>query len=1273
MNTILSRMSRITTTGFNEDDDTKLNDVAEALNEIGIALTDSEGDFRNFGTIIDEVGSVFETLTDQQKAYVANTLAGTRQQSRFYNLMNGYTESLKLYEGALASTNTTQEKFNLYLESNTATIDTFKNTLEGLWISIVDSDSLMDIVKTATSFIEVLDSMIQKFGTLGTIASILVPLIGVKLAWSFRTAYMEVAKLIAIGTAKDAIAMSGIFQNLSLKLIGVKTAAGGAAIGMSGLTLATAGLTLGIGLLVAGVMWWANESKKAKEAMSTALDSSKQLSEDIDNLEKLKQKQDELTSIEDKSIKQKEDLLEVQRELAKLYPELATGVDAEGNKIAESTKLTDNLTESKKKLLEQELLAIKTLANTELPSLEKDLEKTQKSIADIVAKLESGNTMSTMYNRQSGMSYQIDGSKELATELQNLIEKEKELTDQINDYKGSIEGYNQLIKERTETEKWVMAAELEKQALQSKSIKQTEEIRQKLLELGFTSEEVSKIMNGNLKGVAESYDLLTDAQIENYMSVVELNAVSSDTAMRRLNNDKIMTETLIQNTKARITAMQAEMTALMALTGGKASNTSTVAKTNSTKDLLNSSSKSFLGTLSKTTQNQTIEANRDLVNLEKKLKNINAAIANVGTIQANSGKIDTGNPTSGSPSSGASGTSSAKEEYKAIYDIYTKINLQLEQNNNLLSRNKTLQDLAGDDIAKKLSLMEEEISLNEQRQKSLHDLNNERRKEMIELEKTLSGQGFKFQGTGDNRIITNLNNIKGKTKEVEESFNRYIELQSNLLPQTSQEWMSLSNTIKTVSNSIQSLTRDMAKSVVEMEKDIAYADLELRQKEAQAKLDKAKSDMESEVADIQSDIDRVQGEIDKIQADEDARQEREERASRLKEITQLEAKLYYLQNKNLSDLTESQAELVGLEKEREQYLERQVKLQELQIKLANVQNEKNIQQLTKKADGTFDFIYVADQDEIDNINSEIESVQKEHSDSIKELKDTTLDSLKTAQESYDEWERQNEIQRTIEAKQRRIERYQDEIQDLQDEFAEKERLTNEAFETEKTNLDLFYTNIDTLTDEKMKELNITFGENWTAIYGTLTGYFDKIAGEYDTLMEKLSTPLPTQTGGFYTPPSGGSSSNTVKVGSDGKAPSGLKEGTVVTTGGGDYKITKVNPDGSYQSEKIKGYSTGIEQGLVTKDHLAMLHGDKTNWEGVFTKNQLADLMKNAALSAINIVSPKIPSLQLAGSSGGSNQIFNIGKLEFPNIHDAKGIEGAIKSLSTYANQWANQK
>lgn len=46
-----------------------------------------------------------------------------------------------------------------------------------------------------------------------------------------------------------------------------------------------------------------------------------------------------------------------------------------------------------------------------------------------------------------------------------------------------------------------------------------------------------------------------------------------------------------------------------------------------------------------------------------------------------------------------------------------------------------------------------------------------------------------------------------------------------------------------------------------------------------------------------------------------------------------------------------------------------------------------------------------------------------------------------------------------------------------------------------------------------------------------------------------------------------------KVGSDGKAPKGLKKGDTVVTGGGTYKIDSVNSDGSYKSSLASKYTT----------------------------------------------------------------------------------------------------
>lgn len=50
--------------------------------------------------------------------------------------------------------------------------------------------------------------------------------------------------------------------------------------------------------------------------------------------------------------------------------------------------------------------------------------------------------------------------------------------------------------------------------------------------------------------------------------------------------------------------------------------------------------------------------------------------------------------------------------------------------------------------------------------------------------------------------------------------------------------------------------------------------------------------------------------------------------------------------------------------------------------------------------------------------------------------------------------------------------------------------------------------------------------------------------------------------------------NKYKVQDNGKAPSGLSVGSEVVTGGGTYKITGVNADGSYQSSKVSDTNTG---------------------------------------------------------------------------------------------------
>lgn len=76
LNSVISRYESIKKTGFNSDDEYKLNDVVLALAQIGIKATDSKGQLRDFADIMDEVGAKFSTLSKNEQAYVATAMFG---------------------------------------------------------------------------------------------------------------------------------------------------------------------------------------------------------------------------------------------------------------------------------------------------------------------------------------------------------------------------------------------------------------------------------------------------------------------------------------------------------------------------------------------------------------------------------------------------------------------------------------------------------------------------------------------------------------------------------------------------------------------------------------------------------------------------------------------------------------------------------------------------------------------------------------------------------------------------------------------------------------------------------------------------------------------------------------------------------------------------------------------------------------------------------------------------------------------------------------------
>lgn len=139
-NSMLARLHNIKQNGFNEEDATKINDVAKALSNVDIALLDQEGNWRDMSDIFKDISEKWADMSDKQKSYIATTVAGTRQQNVFFALMNDMSKGIEngsraweLYTGALNAAGTATEKYNIWEESVEAAQGRLKNSLEGLY------------------------------------------------------------------------------------------------------------------------------------------------------------------------------------------------------------------------------------------------------------------------------------------------------------------------------------------------------------------------------------------------------------------------------------------------------------------------------------------------------------------------------------------------------------------------------------------------------------------------------------------------------------------------------------------------------------------------------------------------------------------------------------------------------------------------------------------------------------------------------------------------------------------------------------------------------------------------------------------------------------------------------------------------------------------------------------------------------------------------------------------------------------------------------------
>lgn len=163
MKSITSRMQEIRDIGKIEEDGTTFSNVAKALTSIGIAATDSSGQLRSLQDIMNELGPMWASLDRNHKAYIATTLAGNRQQSRFIALMDNYDRAMELVNVSQNANGESAKQLRAYNQGLEASFTALSNAWQQFATKLADSEVIKTLVDLLTDLIEMVNKLPDGF------------------------------------------------------------------------------------------------------------------------------------------------------------------------------------------------------------------------------------------------------------------------------------------------------------------------------------------------------------------------------------------------------------------------------------------------------------------------------------------------------------------------------------------------------------------------------------------------------------------------------------------------------------------------------------------------------------------------------------------------------------------------------------------------------------------------------------------------------------------------------------------------------------------------------------------------------------------------------------------------------------------------------------------------------------------------------------------------------------------------------------------------------
>lgn len=176
-----------------DGEEASLNKVDNALATIGISLKDASGQFRDLDEVIFELADKWDGLDRNTQRWIANTVAGSRQQSRFLALMSDSTRLHELYNAAINSEDASLVQYAKTLDSIDGKMNQLSTSFQQFYMSIMNGETIKGILDILIRFVDRLNE-VGPLGATNIVASLLsaVSQVGKMIALGIVTAYKEI-------------------------------------------------------------------------------------------------------------------------------------------------------------------------------------------------------------------------------------------------------------------------------------------------------------------------------------------------------------------------------------------------------------------------------------------------------------------------------------------------------------------------------------------------------------------------------------------------------------------------------------------------------------------------------------------------------------------------------------------------------------------------------------------------------------------------------------------------------------------------------------------------------------------------------------------------------------------------------------------------------------------------------------------------------------------------------------------------------------------------